>query len=385
MYGWTDPNDPDARIPTPRAAGRRPGLADRPARAPVGVPLRRRAGAGRTGAVRTRCGRDLRRTFRGRGRPPRRTRPLRRPLGRCAARPAPGEPAGQRPAADQADRWPDEQAGTWQPTAEPPAARRCCGPASAGHDRPTGQWRTEPDDGPPAGPVAAEDTQAVPFRPGAEHTRRRTGRCPAEVDQAGPASGRSRAGARRPGRHRGRPGRSAAGGRTPTVATGRAAGLPRPLLIGGAAAAATLVVSLGVGALMLPDDDEPRPTRPPSSAGGHRAGSPTPSEHRRPAPRASPSPSTGAPTAEPAPSRTVKPTPRPSRTTGPVPAAPSAAPPHRSTATAAAPAGSGAAGPAGRRPGQRRAGQGRLRRAEINDKLTPAAQPHSQDQADHQR
>ncbi|MEU8330980.1 CAP domain-containing protein [Micromonospora sp. NPDC048839] len=167
----------------------------------------------------------------------------------------------------------------------------------------------------------------------------------------------------------------------------------RPVLIGGAAAAATLVVSLGVGALGLPggDDGASRPT----AVDDTFAPSTTPTEEptldtlAAPSPTSTPSPTPPSPT----PSRVVKPTPEASRTT---------AASRRGAARTSAPAtsngsngssgSSGPSEPSGTVSAQARevvdlvnaerakAGCGAL---SIDDKLMTAAQKHSQDQADH--
>ncbi|MGW5672522.1 CAP domain-containing protein [Micromonospora sp. NPDC003776] len=155
---------------------------------------------------------------------------------------------------------------------------------------------------------------------------------------------------------------------------------PRPLVIGGAAAAATLVVSLGVGALMLPRSDE---QADPTSAGGAIAAAPAvPGTADAPGDAlAAPSPSTAPSSLRPSPTRTA--TPKPSRTTAA----------SRQLARSAAPSSTGtrAATSAGITAelqqvvdlvNKERAKAG-CKALTIDDKLMLAAQRHSQDQADH--
>ncbi|MFY1700904.1 MULTISPECIES: CAP domain-containing protein [Micromonospora] len=171
----------------------------------------------------------------------------------------------------------------------------------------------------------------------------------------------------------------------------------RPVVIGGAAAAATLVVSLGVGALLLPGDEElpdftglaeqsapALPAQPDTLAGTPTSppvtASPTPSAS------ASPSPSTASPT--PSPARTSKAAPTPDRTTS----APSRRNVERGgTGSGATTRATTAAADSGAVSGQAqqvvdlvnaersKAGCGAV---QIDDKLMTAAQRHSQDQAD---
>ncbi|MER7166203.1 CAP domain-containing protein [Micromonospora sp. NPDC000207] len=171
--------------------------------------------------------------------------------------------------------------------------------------------------------------------------------------------------------------------------------LPRPVLIGGTAAAATLAVSLGVGALLLPGDDTPAAftgaTDEPSAVAplvdetldaaapsSTPSASPTPSTS--PSPTASPSPSR----ATPSPSRTTSsPTPDPQRNTS----APSRRIERSSSPTQAAPQVAGTTGSQAQQvvnivnAERAKAGCGAV---QIDDKLTTAAQRHSQDQADTQ-
>lgn len=170
--------------------------------------------------------------------------------------------------------------------------------------------------------------------------------------------------------------------------------LSRPLVMGGAAAAATLVVSVGVAALALPGADAPTST----SAGEVPAAttSAQPDEEvaipfealESPSPSPSVSPSSAAPS--PTPSRTAKPRP------APTPAQSRSAAASRQTAERQGNANRGTtttfAPPAGTsaqaaevvelvNAERAKAGCGAL---SIDEKLTTAAQRHSQDQADHQ-
>ncbi|MCL7457113.1 CAP domain-containing protein [Micromonospora echinofusca] len=176
---------------------------------------------------------------------------------------------------------------------------------------------------------------------------------------------------------------------TPVVAEGRhrpRRRISRPLLIGGAAAAATLVVSLGVGAVALTGDG---PATDPAAVDDPIAAAPvlpdtepTPGDALVP-----PTPSTAPTTARPTPSatKTARPTPAPSRTT---------APSRRIAERSTAPAGGGTRTPTGSTAAGSQASQVvalvNAERAKagcgavsVDDKLTTAAQRHSQDQADH--
>ncbi|SCL30079.1 Uncharacterized conserved protein YkwD, contains CAP (CSP/antigen 5/PR1) domain [Micromonospora nigra] len=163
--------------------------------------------------------------------------------------------------------------------------------------------------------------------------------------------------------------------------------LSRPVVLGGAAAAATLVVSLGVAALALPggDDGHTAPTagdEPIAVVEGPTGPQESPLDALA-TPTPSASPSTASPSPSPSPSKKAKPA--PSRTT-----APSRQSTERSKAPSASPTRTGVAG-AG--TGGQAAEVVKLANAErakagcdplsIDDKLTTAAQRHSQDQADH--
>ncbi|MGV9804242.1 CAP domain-containing protein [Micromonospora chersina] len=159
--------------------------------------------------------------------------------------------------------------------------------------------------------------------------------------------------------------------------------LPRPLLIGGAAAAATLVVSLGVGAVLLPGDDQ---RTEPTAADGPVAAAPLASDGTEADPADALAPESASPSAAPTsakPSPTKKPTPAPSRTTAP----------SRQLPRSTAPSGTGATTTSAKGltaelrevvdlVNQERAKAG-CKALTVNDKLVLAAQRHSQDQADH--
>ncbi|SCG69747.1 CAP domain-containing protein [Micromonospora coxensis] len=163
--------------------------------------------------------------------------------------------------------------------------------------------------------------------------------------------------------------------------------LPRPLLIGGAAAAATLVVSLGVGALVLPGEETERASFDDSVAAAPVVPDVTGAPADAPAATGSPSPSATPTTAgpKPSPTKTVRPTPAPTRTT---------AASRQGTArngSASTGGGTNSLSPGVGSQAQQvvdlvnaeraKAGCGKLG---IDDKLMTAAQRHSQDQADHQ-
>ncbi|RIV40930.1 CAP domain-containing protein [Micromonospora radicis] len=185
-------------------------------------------------------------------------------------------------------------------------------------------------------------------------------------------------------------------GPEPAAAAPRGTGrrLSRPLVMGGAAAAATLVVSIGVAALALPGDDAPTNT----TAGDLPvATAPAAPEEEpvlpfdtldSPSPSPSTSPSTAA--ASPSPSRTARPTPTPSRSNAASRQGVARQGAPSRSATAPAPATSSPSSGAGTQAAQvvelvnaerAKAGCGAL---SIDDKLMTAAQRHSQDQADNQ-
>ena len=159
----------------------------------------------------------------------------------------------------------------------------------------------------------------------------------------------------------------------------------RPLMIGGAAAAATLVVSFGVGALTLPGGDNGAPQS--TAVDDTFAASAPPTEEPALDALAPPSPSATPTLASPSPSpsKVVKPTPATSRTT---------AASRRSVQRSNAPSTTnGSGGSSGSVSAQAREvvdlvnaerAKAGCKALSINDKLMTAAQRHSQDQADHQ-
>jgi uncharacterized protein YkwD len=168
---------------------------------------------------------------------------------------------------------------------------------------------------------------------------------------------------------------------------------PSPVILAGIAAAATLIIIVGIAGLLLPVGADPTTTatsgdRMTGAAGGPGAagGAGTPSELRtgpaRPTPSAAATRASGP---APAPTRAVAPIAPPKRTTSPTPRR------TESTATTAtAPARSATASPAVT-PAQQvvslvneeraAAGCGPLA---VDSKLTTAAERHSEDQAAHQ-
>ncbi|MEV0430144.1 CAP domain-containing protein [Micromonospora sp. NPDC050495] len=155
-------------------------------------------------------------------------------------------------------------------------------------------------------------------------------------------------------------------------------GLPRPLLIGGAAAAATLVVSLGVSALLLPGGgDRTAPT-----AQDVPATAPAEPEATDAAPTDAASPTAAPTSAQPSPTRAA--TPKASRTTA-ASRQLARTPAPRTTAprAAVAPGISAELREVVDLVNQERAKAG-CKALSIDDKLMLAAQRHSQDQADHQ-
>ncbi|MEU0080638.1 CAP domain-containing protein [Micromonospora tulbaghiae] len=168
--------------------------------------------------------------------------------------------------------------------------------------------------------------------------------------------------------------------------------LSRPLVIGGAAAAATLVVSLGVGAVLLPGDDQGTKR---TSADAPVAAAPQAPEGSEEAPADALAPESASPSAVPttaAPSPTKKATPKPSRSTAP----------SRQQERSSAPSGGTSSGGSTSTKAtattglsaelqkvvtivnQERAKAG-CKALTVNAKLNLAAQRHSQDQADHQK
>jgi uncharacterized protein YkwD len=247
-------------------------------------------------------------------------------------------------------------------------------PTSAWQAEPTGAWQAEPASG-----TWQPEATAGTWSAGA-------------TDPAGRATG-------------GRPAEPTTGGWTAESNTGGWQAIPgegdrpaegrhrsprrwrRPLAIGGAAAAATLVVSLGVGALGLPGGSggSAQPTAVDDTLASAAPVVPTdaaPAENL-----AAPSPTTAAPSPTrpvPSPSKVVKPTPAASRTTA-------ASRSQRTTPrTTSAGSGSTTAGVSAQAQevvdlvNAERAKAG-CKAVSIDAKLMTAAQQHSQDQADHQK
>ncbi|MFE9918694.1 CAP domain-containing protein [Micromonospora sp. NPDC005553] len=160
----------------------------------------------------------------------------------------------------------------------------------------------------------------------------------------------------------------------------------RPLMIGGAAAAATLVVSFGVGALTLPggDDGAAQPTAVDDSFATSAAPTEEPALDTLAAPSPSTIPSPASPS--PSPTKVVKPTPASSRST-----AASRRSVQRSTAPSNTGGSTGSNGSSGTVSAQAREvvdlvnaerAKAGCKALSINTKLMTAAQRHSQDQAD---
>ncbi|MDG4779661.1 CAP domain-containing protein [Micromonospora sp. WMMD961] len=161
----------------------------------------------------------------------------------------------------------------------------------------------------------------------------------------------------------------------------------KPMMIGGAAAAATLVVSFGVGALAMPGGEGgvDQPTAVDDTFAASQAPTEPPAIDTLAAPSPSAAPSSAQPS--PSPSKVVKPTPAQSRTT-----AASRRGAERSTAPSTT-SGSGSGGSSGTVSSQAREvvdlvnaerAKAGCKALSIDDKLMTAAQKHSQDQADHQ-
>ncbi|MEU4436870.1 CAP domain-containing protein [Micromonospora chalcea] len=164
--------------------------------------------------------------------------------------------------------------------------------------------------------------------------------------------------------------------------------LSRPLVIGGAAAAATLVVSLGVGAVLLPGDEQGTKR---TSADAPVAAAPQAPEDAGDSPADTLAAESASPSAVPttaAPSPSKKATPKPSRSTAP----------SRQQERSSAPSGGGTAATKATATtalsaelqkvvtlvNQERAKAG-CKALTVNAKLNLAAQRHSQDQADHKK
>ncbi|MET7706852.1 CAP domain-containing protein [Micromonospora sp. NPDC005413] len=155
----------------------------------------------------------------------------------------------------------------------------------------------------------------------------------------------------------------------------------RPLMIGGAAAAATLVVSFGVGALALPGGDDGASQR--TAVDDTYAAPAVPTEEPALDTLAAPSPSATPSSAQP--SKVVKPTPAASRTT---------AASRRSATRTSAPSTTTGSGSSGTVSAQAREvvnlvnaerTKAGCKALSIDSKLMTAAQRHSQDQADHRK
>jgi uncharacterized protein YkwD len=269
--------------------------------------------------------------------------------------------AGRYADADRTGYHPAAESPAYGPAAHPGAPTSPYEPApmspyerAAGwrpEQQPTG-WQPAVDPQPTAGQPAVDERPAA-WQPATDE--RSTGSWPAGTGAADDDTGRHR------GRRR----------------------LPRPLLIGGAAAAATLVVSLGVGALVLPGDDQPAER---TSADAPVAAAPLASDGAEAAPGDALAPESTSPSAAPTsarPTPTKKPTPKPARTTAPSRQLPRSAAPRTTGATTASAKGLTAElRQVVDLVNQERAKAG-CKALTVNDKLTLAAQRHSQDQADH--
>ncbi|ATO14512.1 serine protease [Micromonospora sp. WMMA2032] len=161
--------------------------------------------------------------------------------------------------------------------------------------------------------------------------------------------------------------------------------LSRPFVIGGAAAAATLVVSLGVGAVLLPGGDGPAER---TSADAPVAAAPSLTEETEGAPSAdalvpSASPSASPTTVKPSPTKKV--TPKPNRSTAPSRQLERSSTPSGTTARTTSSGNlSAELQQVVTLVNQERAKAG-CKALSVDSKLTLAAQRHSQDQADHKK
>ncbi|MFV2111534.1 CAP domain-containing protein [Micromonospora sp. LOL_025] len=326
MYGWTDPNDPDGagrRREQPLGEEPPAWLTDRP-----------------------------------------------EPRSAYLFGDDPEQPADEWHRDQPTARWqpePAEPAGTWQP--------RSTEPTAAWRPEPGDRWQAGSDDRWAAGSGHPVDGPYRTERP--LPADRTAGAWPVD-DPTAPVDLAAL--------------RTAPAAATPATAEGRhrpRRRFRRPLVIGGAAAAATLVVSLGVGAVALTGDG---PATDPTAVDDTIAAAPVlpgggsaPGDALAP-PSPSATPSTAPTSARPTPSatKTTRPTPAPSRTT-----AASRRTAERSTAPAGggtkAPVSSGASSQAREvvdlvNAERAKAGCGAVG---VDDKLTTAAQRHSQDQADH--
>ncbi|SCL21237.1 Uncharacterized conserved protein YkwD, contains CAP (CSP/antigen 5/PR1) domain [Micromonospora rhizosphaerae] len=238
-------------------------------------------------------------------------------------------------------------------------------PVDTWREQPTERWHPERTG---ELPFPVTPTERPDVQPGERPDLEMTARQPADLTafRAAGAATPARTGE---GRHRRQPGRR----------------FPRPLLIGGAAAVATLVVSLGVGALMLPGSDQR--TDPTAVDDGVAAAPALPSTGAAPGDAVAPASPTASPsTARPTPSasRTGTPTPAPSRTTAPSRQLQRIPSPSSTTARTTS---------TGRISAELQAvvdlvnaerTKAGCKALTIDDKLMLAAQRHSQDQADHQ-
>ena len=248
------------------------------------------------------------------------------------------EPAGSYP--PPRDRWNGEEQPTaaWHGHEQPANAWHAQGPARTGHEQPTAAWHGQE----PA--WHGHEQPAATWQPAddipADEPRRRKRR------------------------------------------------LSRPLVIGGAAAAATLVVSLGVGAVLLPGDEQGTKR---TSAAAPVAAAPQAPEDAGDTPADTLAAESASPSAVPttaAPSPSKKATPKPSRSTAP----------SRQQERSSAPSGGGTAATKATATtalsaelqkvvtlvNQERAKAG-CKALTVNAKLNLAAQRHSQDQADHKK
>ena len=351
MYGWNDPIDPDGAARRPEPAADEPAwLTDRPE--PRSAYL--------FGDDPDRPADEWHREQpTARWQPEPDDRQHWTPADAHGDRPAQQwEPAPAWPHQEPTQGWRPEHTGGW-PGAEHGWQHR---------DEPTGGWhREEPtgwQDEPAGDQYHAEPTGG--WRHDESAGWAGTGSYADEpVTSTLPVAGAARSGATADAGHR--------GGRR----------IRRPVLIGGAAAAATLVVSLGVGAVALSGgDDATRTSAVDDSVATAPAlpdGAETPADALAPT-----SPSAAPTTAKPSPSATPsrKPSPAASRST-----ATSRRAPARTTApSTTAPSGSGVSAQAREvvnlvNAERAKAGCGAV---SIDDKLMTAAQRHSQDQADHQ-
>ncbi|MET8353315.1 MULTISPECIES: CAP domain-containing protein [unclassified Micromonospora] len=236
--------------------------------------------------------------------------------------------------------------------------------------QPTARWQQEPaaPAEPADGPTAAWPAYEPAYRQDDEATGDWRGNTPAEETTGGWPTDTTGAGRSSEGRHRSQ------------------RRWRRPLVIGGAAAAATLVVSLGVGALALPGGGGT--ASEPTAVDDTLAAAPAvPTEEPVGDNLVAPSPTTAPSSARPSPtpSKVVKPSPASSRAT----AASRRSTPRTSAPSSTTGTGSGGSGTVSAQAREvvdlvnaERAKAG-CKALSIDDKLMTAAQRHSQDQADH--